>query len=197
MSGLLILTLHDTSTIDAGSVIGPTGATGATGASGATLDLHALTVANPTTAAWSNNSKKIQGVTAGASAGDAAIIDQVCLSDGKTFAKAIAGAVSNLTFGTSIAVDCSLGNDFRLTLTASTGVLANPTNLADGEKFVVWVTQDSTGSRTMTYGTNYKFTTALPAPTLSTAANAVDLLMFVYNAAIGKVIFVSFLAGVG
>jgi hypothetical protein len=196
-TGHLHLTTSGGTDIDAGNVVGPTGATGATGADGTTLSIDQIASAHVTAADWSNNSHKITSVGTGSSSGDAANVGQVCLSDGRKFTKAVTTAVSALTFGSSIPVDASLANDFRLTLTASTGTLANPTNLEDGDRFIVWVKQDATGSRTLAYGTNYKFTTALPQPTLSTAANAVDLLMFVYNSTIAKVIFVSFLAGVG
>jgi hypothetical protein len=105
---------------------------------------------------------------------------------GGTFTGAVVEAAVNLTFATSILLDASLGNTFRVTLTASTGTLNVPSNPADNQKIIVEVKQDATGSRTLAYNAAYQFTTALPSPTLSTAANAVDELVFIYNSASGK-----------
>lgn len=55
--------------------------------------------------------------------------------------------------------------------------LANPTNLAAGESMILKVIQDATGSRTLAYGTAYKWPGG-SVPILSTAANAVDILSF-------------------
>ena len=74
---------------------------------------------------------------------------------------------------------------FAVTLTASTGTLANPTNPADGQAIRVRVIQDSTGSRTLAYGTAYDFGAA-GAPILSTTAAKVDILGFEYVASLSK-----------
>jgi hypothetical protein len=97
----------------------------------------------------------------------------------------VAPAVNALAFGSSIAVNAALGNDFRLTLTASTGTLANPANPVDGQEIKVQVTQGTGGSFTLAYGTAYDFGAA-GAPALSTAAGKVDILRWVYNAALSK-----------
>ena len=97
----------------------------------------------------------------------------------------LAPVVVPLTFGGSIAVNAALGNVFTVTLTASTGTLANPTNPQDGQVIHVRVTQDGTGSRTLAYGTAYDFGTA-GQPTLSTAASKVDIIGFEYVASLSK-----------
>ena len=56
--------------------------------------------------------------------------------------------------------------------------LANPSNIASGGTYMLIVKQDATGSRTLAYGTKYKWKGGV-APTLSTGANAVDLLSFI------------------
>lgn len=117
------------------------------------------------------------------------------LAGGATAPAYLAPQVVNLTFGSSIPVNAALGNDYRLTLTASTGTLANPTSPVDGQRIIVQVTQGGGGSFTLAYGTAYEFSTALPAPTLSTAAGTTDLLGFVYNTAKGKWLFVAFVNG--
>lgn len=54
----------------------------------------------------------------------------------------------------------------------------------DGKLILLIVTQDATGSRTLAYtgtATGWVFTTDVPEPTLSTAANAIDYLLFRYH----------------
>lgn len=109
----------------------------------------------------------------------------VALLAGATFSGYIAPAVVTLSFGASIAVNAALGNVFAVTLTASTGTLANPTNPVDGQAIRVRVIQDATGSRTLAYGTAYDFGAA-GAPTLSTGASKVDVLGFEYVASLTK-----------
>lgn len=107
------------------------------------------------------------------------------LAGGATLPAYLAPAVTDLSFSSSIAVDAALGNAFNLTLTASTGTLATPSNPVDGEVIRIRVTQGSGGSFTLSYGTAYDFGTA-GSPTLSTAAGKVDILGFEYVASISK-----------
>jgi hypothetical protein len=78
--------------------------------------------------------------------------------------------------GSTITANFSLGNIFTVTLTGN-ATLANPTNLVAGQCGQIFVTQDSTGSRTLTYGSNWKFPGG-NAPTLTTTAGATDVLSF-------------------
>ena len=55
--------------------------------------------------------------------------------------------------------------------------LSNPLNMVAGLVYRITVVQDSTGSRTLSYGSAFKFP-AGTAPTLTTAANAVDEMWF-------------------
>ena len=104
---------------------------------------------------------------------------------GGTMTGWLAPAVVALTFGASIAVNAALGNVFAVTLTASTGTLANPTNPVDGQAIRVRVIQDGTGSRTLAYGTAYDFGGA-GTPTLSTGAGKVDILGFEFVSSLSK-----------
>lgn len=104
---------------------------------------------------------------------------------GGTLTGALAPAVVALTFGASIALNAALGNVFAVTLTASTGTLANPSNPADGQTIRVRVIQDGTGGWTLAYGTAYDFGTA-GSPALSTGPGKVDILGFEYDAALAK-----------
>lgn len=51
--------------------------------------------------------------------------------------------------------------------------LSNPINMVAGLIYRITVVQDSTGSRTLSYGSVFKFPSGTP-PTLTVAANAVD-----------------------
>lgn len=200
-SGHLILTRHDSSTVDAGFVIGPEGPSGTDGTNGtngtdgSSLRLDQIAVNHPTGADWSNNSHKITSLANGSSAQDAVALGQVVPKAGGSFTGAVVQAAVNLTFATTITVNAALGNTFRVTLTASTGTLDIPSNPVDNQKILVEVKQDATGGRTLAYNAVYQFTTALPAPTLSVAANAVDVLVFVYSSSAAKWRFMGALLG--
>lgn len=99
---------------------------------------------------------------------------------------AIAPQVVALTDGASISVNAALGNDFSVTI-AGNRTMAAPSNPVNGECITFVVAQDSTGSRTLTWTSGaggYSFG-AGSAPTLSTAAHAVDLVAFRYAASAG------------
>jgi hypothetical protein len=83
-----------------------------------------------------------------------------------------------LTDAATITINGNLGLNFSVTL-AGNRTLANPTNMKSGQSGVVTITQDATGGRTLTYGSNWKFAGGAAAGgVLSTAANAVDLLTY-------------------
>jgi len=107
---------------------------------------------------------------------------------------ALAPAVVALTDAATIAVDASLGNDFRVTI-AGDRTMGNPANPAAGQQIIFQVTQGQAGSSTITWGDGYQFSTALPRPTLSSSAGQTDLLGFIYNAAKGKWLLAAFVDG--
>ena len=94
----------------------------------------------------------------------------------QAFSKAQRGTPVALTDGATITPDFSLGNNYSVTL-GGNRTLANPTNLVAGQSGVIVITQDATGSRTLAYGSYFKFPTGT-APTLTTAANSVDVLAY-------------------
>lgn len=98
------------------------------------------------------------------------------LAVAQSFTKAQRGAVVALTDGATITPDFSLANNFSVTLGGSR-TLANPTNLTAGQSGIITITQDGTGSRTLAYGSYWKFA-AGTAPTLTTTASAVDVLAY-------------------
>lgn len=99
------------------------------------------------------------------------------ISESNSFSAAQIGAVATLTDGATITPDFSTSNNFTVTL-GGNRTLANPTNITAGQSGVIFVVQDATGSRTLSYGTYWKFPGGT-APTLTTTANAVDILAYV------------------
>jgi hypothetical protein len=94
----------------------------------------------------------------------------------QTFTKAQRGAITALTDGATITPDFSAANNFSVTL-AGNRTLANPTNITAGQSGAIVITQDATGSRTLSFGSNWKFPNGT-APTLTTTANKVDVLVY-------------------
>lgn len=85
---------------------------------------------------------------------------------------------------TSMTVDCTLSNVFTTTFTANVTSAPTISNPQDGQTINWFITQDATGSRTMTWPTSFKWPGGT-AGVLSTAANAVDLVTATYRSATG------------
>ena len=98
------------------------------------------------------------------------------LSTAQSFTAAQRGAISALTDGATITPDFSLANNYSVTL-GGNRTLANPTNITAGQSGAIVITQDGTGSRTLSYGSYWKFSNGT-APTLTTTANAIDVLAY-------------------
>ncbi|NDB60958.1 hypothetical protein EB001_21310, partial [bacterium] len=92
--------------------------------------------------------------------GSAATINT--LVDGATVTPIFGGASGN--------------NNFTLTLGGNRAI-ANPYNPIPGQSGTIYIIQDSTGNRTLTWGNLWRFQ-GNTAPTLSTAANSVDMLVY-------------------
>ena len=87
--------------------------------------------------------------------------------------------ISPLTSSSTITVNCANAPIHTVTLAVNTGFVI--TNLGTGQTVTIICTQDGTGSRTATFGTDgstaVKFAGGTPA--LSTAANAIDVITIV------------------
>lgn len=81
-----------------------------------------------------------------------------------------------LTDASTIAWDTDLGQTATVTITDNRTFDA-PTNLKNGAYYGLAVYQDSTGSRTLTWNSVFKWTNGI-APTLSTAADSKDFFTF-------------------
>lgn len=83
--------------------------------------------------------------------------------------------LQTLTDGAVVVWDLSLGNG-AITLGGSRN-LANPGSMVAGQTYFLIVIQDATGSRSLSFGSAYKFPGGAPA--LSSGAGAIDVLTFV------------------
>ena len=98
-----------------------------------------------------------------------------------TFSKAVVGKSDTDTSNSgSVTLDFQANQNFILTLTGNV-TLANPSTEAVGQTGVIVCIQDSTGSRTLSLGTDYE-TVGGAGITLSTAANAVDVIPYFVKA---------------
>lgn len=95
-------------------------------------------------------------------------------------AKSIMDAMNwvTLTDAATVAVDFNAGLNFKLTI-GGNRTLGAPSNAKPGESGCILITQDNTGSRTLAYNSAWKFPGG--APTLSTAANTIDMITYVVD----------------
>jgi len=84
--------------------------------------------------------------------------------------------IQTLTDGASISWDMNNGG-FAIVTLAGNRALANPTNYVAGGLYRLIVKQDGTGSRTLTFGNQFKFPGAV-VPVLTSTASAVDIFEF-------------------
>jgi hypothetical protein len=103
------------------------------------------------------------------------------INTNQNFSVAQRGTITALTDGATITPNFNNANNFSVTL-GGNRTLANPTNLTAGQSGVIVITQDGTGSRTLAYGSNFKFAGGT-APTLTTTASAVDVLAYYVESA--------------
>ena len=93
-------------------------------------------------------------------------------SGGVSLTGGAAANITALTSATTITIDMALSCHHSVTL-AHNATFAAPSNQAVGQSGSIIITQDSTGSRSGTFNTAFKFVGGT-APTLSTAAGAID-----------------------
>ena len=95
-----------------------------------------------------------------------------------TYQKAQLGRVESVTVGAAnVTINFANCNIFNLTLGTNSN-LNRPSNIAVGQAGTIFVTQDGTGSRTLSYSSVWDFAGGT-APTLTTTASAVDRIDYV------------------
>jgi hypothetical protein len=95
-----------------------------------------------------------------------------------SLAGAVKSHITTLTDAASITTDFNDANTFMVTL-AGNRTLAAPSNATAGQTGSIYVVQDGTGDRTLSYNAAWRFSEG-SVPVATTAASAVDLL--IYNA---------------
>ncbi|MBC7952240.1 MAG: phage tail protein [Rhodospirillaceae bacterium] len=103
------------------------------------------------------------------------------LDAAQSFTKAQRGSVAALVDGATVTPDFAAANHFALTL-GGNRTLANPSNMVAGQSGIIVITQDVTGSRTLSFGSYWKFASG-SAPSLTTTASAVDVLAYYVESA--------------
>ena len=100
-----------------------------------------------------------------------------------------------LTYAATLNTDASAGDIFDVTLTGN-ATLANPTNPVSGKTLRWRITQDGTGSRTVTLGNKFVIPTSATSPLpFSTAASKMDVLAATYHAGRDKWDVIAFVPG--
>ena len=138
-----------------------------TGVSGTAIDTDTTLAANSDTKLASQKATK-------------AYADTKLAKSGGTLTGAVIDAVSALTDGATISIDASLGNIFTVTL-GGNRTIAAPTNPTAGQKMILQLRQDVTGSRTVSWNAVFRFGTDITTPTLTTTASKTDYIGFIYN----------------
>lgn len=88
----------------------------------------------------------------------------------------LGGTYSQLTDAASIVWDLNL-YPVAVVVLGGNRTIPNPLNMVAGKNYQLTVVQDATGSRTLSWGSAFKWPGGT-APTLTTAANAVDEFWF-------------------
>ena len=105
--------------------------------------------------------------------------------EAQTFTAAQRATVTALNFAATMTPNFATSNNFSVTLTG-TGRIANPTNQVAGQSGSIFITQDSTGSRVLSWGdsggTSAWYWAGGTAPTLSTGAAVKDRIDYIVAA---------------
>ena len=110
--------------------------------------------------------------------GNLAAANAVFSHNAHTFVKAQRGTIDAVSVGAAnVTMDFANTNHFALTLGTNSN-LNRPSNLTAGQTGSIFVIQDGTGSRTLSYSSVFDFAGGT-APTLTTTASAVDRIDYV------------------
>ena len=110
--------------------------------------------------------------------GNVAAANGVFTHNAHTYAKAQRSRVETVTVGAAnVTIDLANTNVFNLTLGTNSN-LNRPSNITVGQAGTIFVSQDGTGSRTLSYSSVWDFIGGT-APTLTTTASAVDRIDYV------------------
>lgn len=176
-----------TGTIGSTGIQGATGATGLTGSPGPTGATGPVGSTGATGTAGTPGATGATGLTG--ATGSAASGTGITLKD---YSEQTFGVGNS---GTAVTINMANGNIQSLTLTGNVTLsVSNPAASGIASSLTLFLTQDSTGSRTVTWPTTTKWDSGT-APTLSTAAGAIDVVTLITQD--GGTTWYGFLAGKG
>jgi hypothetical protein len=104
-------------------------------------------------------------------------VGDALLGTAQTWTAGQRGEITALTSAATVTIDMANSNNFSCTM-AHNVTFANPSNDTAGQCGSIFLTQDGTGSRTASWGTDWDFAGGT-APTLTTTAAAVDRIDYV------------------
>jgi len=167
------------------SVVGITATGGFTGnvtgnVSGSAGSATTATTANALNAA---NSYSVVGITASGAITAVGLTSSsgLTVNSGVSSLQGAATPTSVLTYGATTTVNCSLSNAFRVVMTGNITTLTI-NNAADGQGITIRFKQDATGGRTVAWPASFRWNGG-SIPSLSTAANSIDMLTAAYDSA--------------
>lgn len=99
----------------------------------------------------------------------------------QTFTNAQRGQVTTVASDATITLNFNDSNNYEIDL-GHTATIANPLNCTAGQSGSIFLTQDSTGSRVVSWGSYWDFAGGV-APVLSTAALATDRIDYIVHSA--------------
>lgn len=96
-------------------------------------------------------------------------------TENNRFLRAQRGQIVSVAYASSVVLSFNDGNNFKIDVLTGNLVIANPSSIAAavGQGGSIWHPQDGTGSRTVSFGSMFKFPGGT-APTASTASGTTD-----------------------
>tara|TARA_R110000765_G_scaffold141381_9_gene242265 strand:+ start:426 stop:1064 length:639 start_codon:yes stop_codon:yes gene_type:complete len=96
-------------------------------------------------------------------------------TENNAWQKSQRGVIKSVAYTSTVTLDMNQANNYQVSTLTGNLTIANPSAItaAPGQGGSVWLTQDGTGSRTVSFGSMWKFA-AGTAPTATTTAAAVD-----------------------
>ena len=148
--------------------------------SGSAGSATTATTANALNAA---NSYSVVGITASGAITAVGLTSSsgLTVNSGVSSLQGAATPTSVLTYGATTTVNCSLSNAFRVVMTGNITTLTI-NNAADGQGITIRFKQDATGGRTVAWPASFRWNGG-SIPSLSTAANSIDMLTAAYDSA--------------
>ena len=110
---------------------------------------------------------------------DVTSLGELALAD--TIDGALAPTITTLTDGATITPNFQTSCNFTVTL-GGNRTMANPSAMTVGQSGSIFIVQDGTGSRTLSWGSYWDFIQG-SAPTLTTTASAIDRIDYVVRSA--------------